>query len=112
MMVEYKCCFCQKLYDWYEGIYKNPDYSFRDKMKAHKNGNEYNEEPNGYIAVNGFTLCRIDPIDDTVCAEKAINAEPAPGNLNIYLNICPDCMRKMLNNRHLTSNGGNPWNII
>lgn len=108
-MIEYRCCFCRKIYDWYDGIYENPKYDSQAERIARHKGEAYTEEPGGFIAVNGFTLCRILPVNDGVSAGCAIEAEPANGNLNVYLNICPDCMRKMLDNLYPEHSDENAW---
>lgn len=109
MMIEYRCCFCRELYDWYEGIYKNPNYNLREEIKARRKGEEYTEKSGNFIAVNGFTLCQIQPINDNVSADCAIEAEPPKGNLNVYLNVCPKCMREILNNLYPTYKNVSAW---
>lgn len=112
MNIEYKCCFCRKSYDWYSGLYENPKYNIYDELKARRRGEEYNEEKGVYIPANGFTLCKINPIDDRIDAKEAIEIDRVGGNLDLYINICPDCMRKLLDNLYANDSNINAWGTI
>lgn len=111
MIIDYKCCFCGKSYEWYGGIYENPKYNINDKLKAGRSGEEYNEKAGVYIPANGFTLCKINPIDDGIDAQKTIEVERVGGNLDLYINICPECMRKLLDNLH-PCDDNNAWDTF
>lgn len=111
MLFKYRCCFCGTLYDWYDGLYENPKYNFDEEQKALKKGETYGQKRGVFIPANGFVLHRINPIDDRVNAKSAINVEPLGGNLNIYFNICSNCMRKLLDNLH-PYDENDIWNSI
>ena len=112
MMIEYKCCFCRNPYEWYEGLYENPKYSVYEEIKARRRGEKYKEEKGVYIPANGFTLCSINPIDDGIGAANPIEVNKVGGNLDVYINICPKCMRKLLDNLCADGSGGNAWETI
>ncbi len=110
MGIYYKCCFCRKNYEWYEGLYENPNYNEDDARKARRRGEEYEEEAGTYVKANGFTLCRIDPINDSIDAKEPISVTNLDSNLSVYLNVCRDCMRKILDNLYPEGNKTNAWN--
>lgn len=109
MMIQYKCCFCQKNYDWYDGIYENPNYDDDKARLAKRKGEEYEEKRGVFIKANGFTLNFIPPIDDSARNAEGIEPELADGNLGCLINICPDCMRKLLDNLHPFDEDNNAW---
>lgn len=109
MMIEYKCCFCRKSYEWYGGIYENPNYDEIKERKARRQGEEYNEDSGVYIGANGFTLCCINPINDNIDAREPIKIESVGGNLDVYMNMCPECMRKVLDNLFPDDERHNAW---
>lgn len=111
MRMKYQCCFCSALYDWYEGLNENPKYNYSDKIKAERKGEKYNEESGVWIPANSFTLCMMEPINDNIDNEIALNVKPVGGCLDIYLNICPNCMRKILDNLHPYGDG-DAWSSI
>lgn len=100
MRMKYQCCFCSALYDWYEGLQENPKYDYFDKIRAEEKGEKYNEEPGVWIPANSIILRMVEPIHDGIDDEVALEDKPVGGNLDVYLNICPDCMRKLLDNLH------------
>lgn len=105
MNIMYKCQFCGKVYDWYDGLYENPKYNPNEASLALRKRENYPEKRGAHIYVNGLVLKYIKPIDDRVDGE-GITAKPATlrrhypaeGNLNVYINLCPDCMRKIIDN--------------
>ncbi len=94
MNIMYKCCFCQNIYEWYDGLYENPKYNFHDECTAKHQKKEYPEESGFYISANAILLAKV--ITDDV----GLNVE----TLNTNINMCPDCMRKLLNSYHDGSN--------
>lgn len=103
MNIMYKCCFCKKVYEWYEGLYENPKYSYLDERKAEHQGEEYSEKPGIFIGANAILLERVIVNDDS------IDAETLDDNMGVHINLCPNCMRKLLDNYHDES-GNNAWN--
>lgn len=109
MNVMYKCSFCEKTYEWYDGIYENPNYDFTERRKAEREGKEYSEEAGVFVNANSFVLKRFEPLPEK--DGENFKAEEADGNLEgLYINICPDCMRKLLDNLHLE--GISAWDFI
>lgn len=101
MNVMYKCCFCQNVYEWYDGLYENPKYNLRDERTAERQGKEYPEKSGFFIGANAILLERVFVSDNDVSAET----------LDDHFNMCPDCMRKLLNSYHDGSNNG-AWGSI
>lgn len=110
MNIMYKCCFCQKIYDWYDGLYENPEYKSEDALKARRDGKEYAEKPGVFINANSFILKKFCPLPDR--ENDKLIVDPADGNLeDLVINLCPDCMRKLLDN-YRDENGDNAWNTV
>ena len=86
MLIRYKCCFCLKTYDWYDGLYENPDYDSQKKRIADKNGESYPEKPGVFVNTNAITLCCVEPVDDNIHNPNPLSAkqrrriyQPLPG---------------------------------
>lgn len=105
MNILYKCCFCEKQYDWYDGIYENPNYDSEEATKARRNGTEYSEDHGTFIAANSIILKQVAPVDDRINGTPLTAISPAC--FDIYINICEDCMRKILDNLHIYD--GTAW---
>lgn len=101
MNIMYKCCFCQQVYDWYEGIYENPKYDFGEQRKAKRQGKEYSEKSGIFISANAIRLEQVIVNDDDIGVET-------PDNNIGHINMCPDCMRKLLDN-YRDGSGNNAW---
>lgn len=107
MRIKYKCSFCNELYDWYDGLYENAEYSFADERKAERQGAEYTVEKGVFISVNGFVLKRANPIDTNA------EIQEADGNLQgLFINLCPDCMRKLLDKIKPESEFDSVWDYV
>lgn len=89
MNIMYKCSFCKNVYDWYEGVHENPNGS------------------GVFVKANSFILKSVDPIDVDEDGAVGGTAQECQEGLNTYINLCPDCMRKLLDNLHI--NGNNAW---
>lgn len=109
MNVMYKCSFCGKIYEWYGGLYENEKYSFDEKRKAERKGEEYNEDSGVLINANAFVLKRFAPLPEYEGEEMEV--DEADGNLEgAVINLCPDCMRKLLDN--IKINDEPPWDYV
>ena len=110
MNVKLQCCKCRKTYDWYEGVYKNPDYDFMEAMRKRKNNEEY-VDSGIFVKANCFILKRAEP-----CPEKAgekQEIENANGNLEEQIiNLCDDCMRDLLTNIFPSSENLNCFEMV
>lgn len=109
MNILYKCCFCEKQYDWYDGIYENPNYNLEEEFKAKRNKMEYGESPGVFIVANSIALKNVAPVDDRINGE-ALKVANVNGNLSVYINICKDCMRKIIDNLHMDDDSA--WNVV
>lgn len=103
MNIMYKCCFCSNIYEWYEGLYENPKYNYLDERKAERQGEEYSEKPGVFISANSILLEQVIVNDDD------IGAETLDGNMGVHINLCPDCMRKLLDS-YRDAGGNDAWN--
>lgn len=112
MLIQYKCCFCLKTYDWYDGLYENPNYDSQKKRIADKNGESYPEKPGVFVNTNAITLCCVEPVDDNIHNPNPLSAKPVDGNGDVYINLCPACMRKILDNTHLIDENTDAWGCI
>ena len=113
MLIAYKCCFCRKTYDWYDGLYENPKYDYDEKRRVERQeGKEYPEKSGIFVKVNGMLLKFLRPISDTADGTTETTAEPADGNLDAFINVCPDCMRKILDNLYCTDSESNAWDAV
>lgn len=108
MRVKYKCCFCDSLYDWHEGLYSNPKYDFAEESKARRDGREYAERSGCLINANSILFACHAPVPDK--QSEIMDVEMAGENLeNVVINICPDCMRKLLDNCNPSTDNFNAW---
>lgn len=89
MNIMYKCCFCAKPYDWYEGVRKDPE-----------------NEAGAFIKANSFVLTRVDPIDINIGGATVQSDDDV---LDTYINLCPNCMRKLLDNIRI--DGSKVWDL-
>ncbi len=112
MLIQYKCCFCLKTYDWYDGLYENPNYDSQKKRIADKNGESYPEKPGVFINANAITLCCVEPVDDNIHNPNPLSAKPVDGNGDVYINLCQACMRKILDNVHLIDENTDAWDSV
>lgn len=104
MNIMYKCCFCQQVYDWYEGLYENPKYDLAEKRKAERQGKEYSEHPGIFISANAIRLEQVIVNDDGIGVETLDDND----NMGVHINMCPDCMRKLLDS-YRDESGNNAW---
>lgn len=89
MNIMYKCSFCNKIYEWYDVVYEDP----KDKNSI-------------YAKTNCLMLLHHPPVE--IEKTEVTNAD---GNLdNLHINICQDCMHKLLDN--LTIDNDNAWTMI
>lgn len=105
MNIKYICSFCDTPYDWYSGIYENPGWTELDdkeKRKIEKAGGTYEKTPGIFIEANAFRLYVIEPDDDRKTPTIREVRQPR-NNLDTYMNICPVCMRKLLDNLKIDS---------
>lgn len=102
MNIMYKCCFCQQVYEWYDGLYENPKYDFHEERKVERQGKEYSEKPGIFISANAILLEQVIASDDGICVETLED------NMGVHINMCPDCMRKLLNS-YRDGGGNNAW---
>lgn len=75
--MKYQCSYCKKLYDWYDGVYDDP------------------EERDVFINANCFVLRKFDPVPEADGERLTVNT--VGGNLDdTVINLCPECMRGLL----------------
>ncbi len=103
MNIMYKCQLCKKTYEYYEEVYQNPSFDPMKKIRAKRKGEEYTEESGGIIKANGIMLKNFSDFRQ----DGAITEQYTGRELDIYINLCPDCMRKLLDN--LDFSGTSPW---
>lgn len=89
MNIMYKCSFCNKIYDWYEVVYENEK-----------------DENSIFVKANCFKLLYHAPLE----IEKT-DLQNADGNLNnLCINVCPDCMHKIIDNIKIDNNPA--WDMV
>lgn len=109
MIQIFKCCACLKAYDWYEGIYENPKYDSDAACRARLKEGEYEEESGVFIRSNGIQLKFAEP---TISSEESEFSD-ADGNLaGCFINLCPECLRKLMDNIHPYDVHGNAWDQV
>lgn len=95
MRTMYKCCFCDAIYDWYDGVFENSEYSWTEAERARRNKEVYPVDSGTRIEANCFVLKQFHPVPDREGQEQSM--QEANGNLDgLIINLCPDCMRKLL----------------
>lgn len=95
MQMKYKCCFCGKLYDWYQDVCENAAYDETEARRARAQSKTYGEESGNYISANSIVLKCFLPSPEK--SGEGQDVEEASGNLeNLLINLCPDCMRELL----------------
>lgn len=105
MNIMYKCCFCQKVYEWYDGLYENPRYNFDERRKAERQGKEYPEKSGVFISANAILL------EQVIVNNDNIGVETLDDNMGVHINLCPDCMRKLLDS-YRDESGNSAWDSV
>ena len=110
MLMKMQCCKCRKIYNWYEGVYENPEYDYREAMKKKRNNEEY-VSGGVFIDANAIVLKKAAP---PVCKEGETQDVSDPsGNLDgMIINLCEDCMRELLMNIYPESENNNCFATI
>lgn len=104
MQMKYKCCFCGKLYSWYQDVCENPAYDEAEERRLKVQGMTYGEKSGNYVTANSIVLKTFLPSPEKSGEEQEV--EEASGNLeNILINLCPDCMRELLTKCYPSDNG-------
>lgn len=112
MKVKYQCCICDALYDWYDGVYENEAYSESDARKARCEGKPYEVKSGVYINANAIRFMNFAPAPDR-CGETLEEGGEDIGNLEDFpINLCPDCMRKLLKKIKPDSHEGNCFSFV
>ena len=111
MLMKYQCCKCRKIYNWYDGVYQNPEYDSFKAMKAKHNNEEY-PESGIFIDANAFVLKKFEPVPEKE-GEKFDELEDPHGNLDgMIINLCEDCMRELLMNIYPENDNANCFETI
>jgi hypothetical protein len=78
-----KCNICLKPYDWYDGISDNGQY----------------------IKTNSIKFTHTLPLElDENGKPEAIEADEVDYDIDMYIDLCPECMNKLLKQVHTDSN--------
>jgi len=78
MQMKYRCCFCGKLYGWYQDVCKYEGEEFSTAITA-----------------NSIMLKSFLPSPERNGEKQEV--QEASGNLaGLIINLCPDCMRGLL----------------
>ena len=106
MQIVYKCCKCGEIYEWYDTLYENPEWEKIDfKTKQAMSPEERMKAAGVSIKANCFILKAFTPCDD-----KDTQVNDTDGNLKgAVINLCGDCMRKLLDEIHPFYDSGNCW---
>lgn len=70
------------------------------------------KSPAFFVNTNAITLCCVEPVDDNIHNPNPLSAKPVDGNGDVYINLCPACMRKILDNTHLIDENTDAWGSI
>lgn len=86
----YKCDFCSKPYEWYEGVHN-------DKKR--------------FCSANSLQFVCYSPFDSSVDGEQCRTLDESPVNpVPDVIDVCPECMHKLLD--ALNFNKNKLWDII
>lgn len=110
MLMKMQCCKCRKTYNWYDGVYENPEYDYREAMRKRHNNEEY-ISGGTFIKANAIVLKKAEPHPDREGEVQEV--ESTDGNLNeCVINLCEDCMRDLLTNIFPSSENLNCFEMV
>lgn len=92
-----KCTFCDKVYDWYDGVYENPKYDFKTAMQAKRDSEKYREESGTFVGANAIMLKFVQPLPEDAGEKLTVEPPQQPTALKeCVFNLCPSCMHTLL----------------
>lgn len=92
-------------------VYENPDFDWREADRVRCKGGEYNIESGTLIEANCIVLKQFHPTPEREGDELTV--QEANNNMEgLIINLCPDCMRKLLKKAKPDSGDANCFRVV